>query len=142
MARKGKVSEKQAKAFLDLLERIENELPSGHFIIVSDGDGGEEEVELQEFAGIEVSTVEVVIDMALSEFQNDRILPKRKKGLYSLSGAFEVVFGPDTPLSDLAVDLETALSGYQDMIWEDDVELAQSLIDDIREEIKNAAHKA
>ncbi len=119
--------------------RIENELPSSGFVISDDGD--EETVYIEETEGIEVVTIEVVIDEALSEFQKDKVLPKKRKGTYSLSGAFETVFGPDSELAELAIDLETALSGYQDMIYMDDIDLARSLIDALTKEIEDVSSK-
>jgi hypothetical protein len=132
---KRKVSRRRVDALIDLLDRIDNELPATSFIVSEDGE--EETIEIEE-AGIEVSTLEVVIDEALAEFQKDGVLPKKKKGAYSLSGAFEVVFGSESDIASLALDLETALSGYEDMVYADDIELAQSLIRDIKRELNNA----
>jgi len=131
-----KISKKRVEALLELLERIDNELPGVGFIVMSE-DGEGETVEIED-NGIEVSTLEVVIDGALAEFQNDKILPPKKKGTYSLSGVFEFVFGAESDIASLALDLETALSGYEDMVYADDIELAQSLIRDIRKELKSA----
>lgn len=141
MARKRRLSEKQSEALLDILGRIDNELP-GRFITVSE-DGEEESYEIEEFEGIEVSTVEVIIDEAISEYQKSKVFPKKKKGEFSLNELFEFFFGNDHEIVDLVIELETALSGYQDMIREDDVETATELINDIcdgiRKEVKNAA---
>lgn len=141
MARRRKISRKHIDAILELLDRIENELPSGSFITISDGED-EEEVELGEDRGIEVDDIDLVIDLAMLELQNDGVLPKRKKGTYSLSGVFETVFGDESPVVELAVDLETTLSGYNDMIWRDEAESALELIEEIRnwieEETKDA----
>jgi hypothetical protein len=58
-----------------------------------------------------------------------------------LSGVFELVFGGESDIASLALDLETALSGYEDMVYADDIELAQSLINEIRKELKDAIPK-
>jgi hypothetical protein len=104
-------------------------------------DGEEESVEIEEISGIEVSTLEVVIDEALAEFQRDGTFPKKKKGTYSLSGIFEFVFGAESDIASLALDLETAISGYEDMVHADDIELAQSLIRELGKELTNAISK-
>ncbi len=137
---KRKISKKRIEALLELLDRIDNELPRVGFIVMSD-DGEEETIEVEGDNGIEVSTLEVVIDEALAEFQKDGTLPKKRKGTYSLSGVFELVFGGESDIASLALDLETALSGYEDMVYADDIELAQSLINEIRKELKDAIPK-
>lgn len=140
MARRRRLNENQSEALLDILGRIENELP-GRFVSISE-DGEEESCEIEEFEGIEVSTIEVIIDEAISEYQKSRVFPKKKKGEFSLNELFELFFGNDHEIVDLVVELETALSGYQDMIREDDVETATELINEIcngiRQEVKNA----
>lgn len=142
MARKRRIREDQFAALLDVLGRIENELP-GRFITFSE-DGEEESYEIEDFEGIEVSTIEVVIDEAISEYQKTKVFPKKKKGEFSLSGLFEVFLG-DHDIVDLTVELETALSGYQDLIRESDVEAASELISEIshqiEKEIRNAGFK-
>ena len=137
---KRKISKKRIESLIELLERIDNELPSIGFIVISE-DGEEDSSEIGEDNGVEVSTLEVVIDEALAEFQRDGILPKKKKGTYSLSGVFELVFGEESDIASLALDLETALSGYKDMVYADDIELAQSLISDLTKELKDAVSK-
>jgi hypothetical protein len=145
MARRRRISQNQIDALLEILDRIENELPSGRFVTISEG-GEEENYEIEEFEGIEVSTIEVVIDEAVSEFQKTKVFPKKRKGTYSLSDLFQVLLGDDSEIFDLAVELETALSGYQDLIREDDIETATELIQEIRDGIKgevgNAALKS
>jgi hypothetical protein len=105
------------------------------FITVSE-DGEEESYEIEEFEGIEVSTIEVVIDEAASEFQKAKVFSKKRKGTYCLSDLFQVLLDDDSEIFDLAVELETALSGYQDLIREDDNETATELIQEIRDGIK------
>jgi hypothetical protein len=141
MARRRRIVRRQVDAVLELLDRIENELPSGAFITISDGED-EETIDLEEDRGVEVDDVELVIDMAVLEFQNSGVLRKRKKGTYSLSGVFEAVFGEECPVVELAVELETTLSGYQDMIWGDEVEAALSLMEEIRDWIKEETKDA
>jgi len=143
MRKSRKIARRQVDALLELLGRIENELPGDSVITISE-EGDENQIELEESRGVEVDDVDVVIDLAILEFQQGGILPKRKKGTYSLSGVFEAVFGQDSSIVELAVDLETTLSGYQDMIWNDEVESALDLIEEIRssieQEIKDATH--
>jgi|GEM_PF-6815991 len=141
MARRKKITRKQIDAVLDLLDRIENELPSGSSITISEGED-EVEIELEEDSGVEVGDVDLVIDLAVMEFQNHGILPKRKKGTYSLSAVFETLFGKESTVSELAIDLETTLSGYEDMIWNDEVESALELIEEIRDRIKEVPSDA
>lgn len=145
MARKPKVTRIQLDALLKILEDIEVKLPIGRFITVSE-DGDEESYEIEEFDGIEVSIIEVVIDEAVSKFQEAKVFPKRKKGTFSLSDLFELFLDDENPIVDLAVELETALSGYRDLIREDDIEIATELIGEIRdgiaEEIKKNADLA
>lgn len=144
MARRRKITRKQIDAVFDLLDRIETVLPTGSSITISDGDD-EEEIELEERRTAEVDDVDLVIDQALKEFQDHGILPKRKrkeKGTYSLSAAFEALFGKESPIVALAIDLETTLSGYEDMIWVDDAESAVELIEEIRGQIKEETKDA
>lgn len=141
MARRKKIARKQIDAVLDLLDRIENELPSGSSITISE-EGSEVEIELEEDRGVEVGDVDVAIDLAVMEFQNDGILPKRKKGTYSLSAVFEILFGKKSTISELAIDLETTLSGYEDMIWNDEAESALELIEEIRDRINEVSGDA
>jgi hypothetical protein len=138
MGRRRKITRKQIAAVCDLLDQIEAVLPTGSSITISD-DEDQGEIESQEDRGLEVYDVDVVIDTAVMEFQDHGILPKRKKkgkGTYSLSAVFEVLFGEESPIVELATDLETTLSGYEDMIWIDDAESALDLIKEIRGQIK------
>lgn len=72
------------------------------------------------------------------------MFPKKKKGEFSLSELFEFFLG-EHEIVDLTVELETALSGYRDLIWEDDIETASGLISEIcsglEKEIKDAGLK-
>jgi hypothetical protein len=135
MARIKKIARRRIDAALELLARIEGELPTGSFITISDG-GDEEEIEIGEEHNVEVDDIDVVIDLAVIEFQATGILPKRRKGTYGFSAVFETIFGQESEVVDLAIDLETALCGYQDMIWSDDIENALELIEAVREWIK------
>jgi hypothetical protein len=139
MARKRRLTKDQFDALLDILGRVENELPS-RFITISE-DGEEESYEIEDFEGIEVSTIEVAIDGAISEYQKAKIFPRKKKGEFSLSGLFEFFLG-EHEVVDLVVELETALSGYRDLIRENDIETASELITEIchglEKEIRNA----
>ncbi len=142
MARKRRVKKDQFDALLDILGRIENELPT-RFITISE-DGEEEAYEIEDFEGIEVSTIEVAIDEAISEYQNAKVFPRKKKGEFGLSELFEFFLG-EHEMVDLVVELETALSGYRDLIREDDVESASELISEIcsglEKEIRDAGLK-
>ena len=82
--------------------------------------GEEDSYEIEESEGIEVSTIEVVIDEAISEFQSSKTLPKKKKGTYNLRELLQTLFGGENEFVDLAVELEAVLSGYQDLILEDE----------------------
>ncbi len=128
MARKRRIKKDQFDALLDILRRVENELPT-QFITISE-DGEEESYEIEDFEGIEVSTIEVAIDEAISEYQKAKVFPKKKKGEFSLSGLFEFFLG-EHEVVDLVVELETALSGYRDLIRENDIETASELISEI-----------
>ena len=141
MARRKKITSKQIKAALDLLDRIENELPSNTSITISDEEN-EEVIDLFEGRGTQVDDVDVIIDLALMEFQTQGVLPKIKRGKYSLGAVFETWFGKESVISDLAVDLETTLSGYEDMIWNDDAESALELIEEIRDRINEVPKDA
>lgn len=135
MPKRRKISKKTIEAIVELLERIENELPGG-IVEVSD-DSEEEEVDDGSYMSVdvEVEAVEVAIDGAISEMLDDGLLPKRGSGYYTLSLVFETIFGEGSEISELADDLETVLSGYRDTIIADDVDLALSTIDEIKKRI-------
>ena len=83
MPKRRKISKKTIEAIVELLERIENELPGG-IVEVSD-DSEEEEVDDGSYMSVdvEVEAVEVAIDGAISEMLDDGLLPKRGSGYYN-----------------------------------------------------------
>jgi hypothetical protein len=138
MPKTRRVGRRKIEAVLDLLDRILNEMPTGSFEIVSDDE--EDDINIDEIRGAEAASVEAVIDVALSEFMNEGLLPKKEEGFYTLMTAFEAIFGEDVRVSEMAMELENLLVGYQEMISPEDIESASSLIDEMKDEING--HKS